>query len=65
MMKDSCGITWRPVTRYSRARKEGTMVACSKCQTITKVYHFGWVAMTCPSCKGMIDKAYWLEHRPC
>ena len=63
-MKDSAGIKWRPVTRYSRARRDGTMVACGKCRTITKVYHFGWVAEWCTFCEGMIAKSDWLEHRP-
>ena len=63
-MKDSAGIEWRPVTRYSRARRDGTIVQCSKCKTLTKVYHFAWIAMGCKYCEEMIDKGDWLEYRP-
>ena len=65
-MKDSAGIEWRPVTRYSRAKREGTFIICGQCtqqRSLRCVHHFRWSALNCKHC-GEVSKGDWLEYRP-
>ena len=48
------------VNKYTRASKDnGKAIYCPKCDTLNRVYHFSWSAITCGGCKEMIDKTDW------
>jgi len=53
-------ICYKPVTRYTRAGKNGKLIKCPKCQSVRRVYHFNFSGLTCPECKESIDKSDWL-----
>jgi len=53
-------ICYKPVTRYTRAGKNGKQLKCPKCQSVRTIYHFNWSGLTCPDCKESIDKYDWL-----
>ena len=49
-----------PMTRYSRCKRySGALIKCPECSSIKTIYHLSWSAITCQSCKGMIDKYDW------
>jgi len=48
------------VNRYTRAGKSGKVIYCPHCNAPELVHHFGWAAMTCPSCNTTSDKNDWL-----
>jgi hypothetical protein len=48
------------VNRYTRAGRDGRMIACPHCGTVATVYHFAWCAITCSGCHRMVDKTDWL-----
>ena len=53
--------TFVPITRFSRCKRyAGAKIQCPKCQGIGRVYHLSWSAITCQSCREMIDKYDWL-----
>ena len=46
---------------YSKCKRyAGVLIKCPKCQHIDRVFHLEWSALTCQSCKEMIDKYDWL-----
>lgn len=47
------------VNRYTRSGKDGKVIQCPNCQNNQIVYHFSWSAITCQSCKQLIDKLEW------
>jgi ribosomal protein S27E len=48
------------VTKHTRARRIGKVIACPHCGTFATVYHFAWVAMQCEGCGAMVPKLkYW------
>lgn len=49
-----------PVPKWTHAGKRGKTVHCPLCSGETHVYHFGWSALLCQSCKSIIDKGEWL-----
>ena len=53
-------ICYKPVTNRTRARKNGKLIKCPKCQSVRTIYHFSWSGLTCPECKESIDKYDWL-----
>ena len=53
-------ICYKPVTRYTRAGKNGKQLQCPKCKSVRRVYHFNFSGLTCPDCKESIDKSDWL-----
>ena len=53
-------ICFKPITNRTRARKNGKLIKCPKCQSVNKVYHFSWSACGCLDCKESIDKLDWL-----
>ena len=41
-------VEFKPITKHARANKyKGKHIMCPKCETINKVYHFGWSSLTC------------------
>ena len=49
------------MTQYSRCKRYlGALIKCPKCQGIGRVYHLSWSAITCQSCREMINKYDWL-----
>ena len=46
----------KPITRYTRAGRNGKEIECPSCGHIKRVYHFSWYAVTCQGCKQMINK---------
>tara|TARA_R110002124_G_scaffold51196_1_gene148080 strand:+ start:256 stop:417 length:162 start_codon:yes stop_codon:yes gene_type:complete len=46
----------KQVNRYTRAGQKGKEITCPKCLGKTRVYHFSWSAITCGTCKEMINK---------
>ena len=53
-------VSFKPITKHARANKyKGKHIMCPKCETITKVYHFAWSALTCQCCHTDIDKSLW------
>ena len=53
-------ICYKPVTNRTRARKNGKLIKCPKCQSVNKVYHFSWSACGCLDCKEIFNKYDWL-----
>jgi uncharacterized protein (DUF983 family) len=54
------------VSKRSRAKRDGTVLRCPKCQSTegNRVYHFSWCAITCQSCGEMVNKREWEEFEP-
>jgi hypothetical protein len=50
---------WKPVDRWTRAGSCGRLIKCPHCSHENRVYHFSWCAVTCQSCKRMVDKSDW------
>ena len=48
-------ICYKPVTNRTRARKNGKLIKCPKCESVRTIYHFSWSGLTCPECKESID----------
>ena len=47
------------VTRYTRCPRKkitGKVIICPKCTAENTVYHFAWIAITCQTCKKMVNK---------
>ncbi len=42
---------FKPVTRYTRAGKNGKTLYCSNCYHSVHVYHFSWDALVCAECE--------------
>ena len=53
-------ICYKPVTNRTRARKNGKLIKCPKCQSVNKGYHFSWSACGCLDCKEIVNKYDWL-----
>ncbi len=51
---------YEPVTKHTRAGKNGKNIMCPACNAIHRVYHFAWSAASCPSCKRVIYKDEYL-----
>lgn len=51
---------YEPVTKHTRAGKNGKNIMCPACNAIHRVYHFAWSASSCPSCKRVIYKDEYL-----
>ncbi len=52
-------MTFKPITKYARAKRRGTHILCPNCGTVAKVYHFAWTGLGCQCCGRMIDKQLW------
>jgi ribosomal protein S27E len=50
---------WQPVTRFTRASSNGKLIKCPHCGATHRTYHFSWIALSCSSCKAMVDKTDW------
>ena len=50
------------VNKHTRAGYFGKEIVCPNCKSLTNVFHFAWFAVSCPSCKEMVDKNDWLIH---
>lgn len=44
------------VNKYTRSTKKGKDIYCPLCNSSNKVYHFSWSAVTCQTCKEIINK---------
>ena len=53
---DKAETDWKPVDRWTRAGSYGRLIKCPHCSHENRVYHFSWCAVTCQSCKRMVDK---------
>ena len=53
-------ITYKPVTRYTRAGYNGKWIKCPKCSQTSKVYHFSWSSLVCMCCRESVEKLDWL-----
>lgn len=53
-------ISFKPITKYTRSNNNGKQIKCPKCQSVHRVYHFGWSGLQCIECKESIDKYDWL-----
>ena len=49
------------VSSKTRAGVNGRDISCPKCLHGSHVFHFGWDALVCPSCKSPIDKTDWVD----
>ena len=49
----------KPVTKHTRAKRDGTILVCPKCKEGSIVYHFSWVAIVCLNCKAEVYKYEW------
>ena len=47
------------VNKNTRCSNYGKQIFCPECNESTMVYHFSWSAITCQTCKQMIDKYHW------
>ena len=53
-------ISYKPVTRYTRAGYNGKWIKCPKCSQTSKVYHFSWTSLVCMCCRESVEKLDWL-----
>ena len=51
----------RPITKHSRAKRNGTLIKCPECGEVGRIYHYAWSACTCRECRRMIEKLDYLE----
>ena len=51
---------YEPVTKYTRAGKNGKNIKCPRCGAVHRVYHFAWSGATCPKCTMFVTKYEWL-----
>ena len=51
----------RPITKRSRAKRNGTLIKCPECGEVGRIYHYDWVAGTCQGCRRLIEKLDYLE----
>ena len=56
----STTISYKPVTRYTRAGYNGKWIKCPKCSQTSKVYHFSWSSLVCMCCRESVEKLDWL-----
>ena len=54
------GREMKNVNRNTRAPREGREIICPKCNSVQRVYHFSWSALTCTKCKAVVDKNDWV-----
>ena len=52
-------MNFKPITRYTRAGRNGKKLQCPKCQSIRTIYHFNFTGLVCPDCKESVDKYDW------
>jgi len=52
-------LSFKPITKYTRARILGKHILCPNCSSVSKVYHFAWSGLQCQHCETMIDKSLW------
>jgi ribosomal protein S27E len=50
----------KKVTINEQASKDGAVIICPECKHETKVFHFLWDTLFCPSCKAKIQKTDFL-----
>jgi len=53
-------MTVATVTKATRAGADGELILSPCCQGQRVVYHFAWDAITCPTCRGEVQKHSWL-----
>jgi len=56
----STTISYKPVTRYTRAGYNGKWIKCPKCSQTSKVYHFSFSSLVCMCCRESVEKYDWL-----
>lgn len=49
----------KKITKYTRAGENGKWIVCPLCNEKQKLYHFSWVAITCQSCRKLVNKYEW------
>jgi len=52
----------KPVDRYTRSGHWGKFIMCPSCYSVERVRHFSWSALSCQSCRKMINKNDWRVH---
>lgn len=58
-MKEFDLTSYERVSKRTRAGSNGKKIVCPLCCESARVYHFCWTAITCQTCKHMIEKKYW------
>ena len=53
-------ICYKPVTNRTRARKNGKLIKCPKCESVRPIYHFSWSAIACGVCHANVEKQAWI-----
>ena len=56
----STTISYKPVTRYTRAGYNGKWIKCPKCSQTSKVYRFSFSSLVCMCCRESVEKYDWL-----
>lgn len=49
----------KPVTKHTRAKRDGTLLLCPECKETNIVYHFSWTALVCLDCRASVNKYDW------
>ena len=49
----------KPVTKHTRAKRDGTLLLCPECKETNRIYHFSWAAIVCLNCKAEVNKYDW------
>ena len=49
----------KPVTKNTRAKRDGTLLLCPECKETNIVYHFSWTALVCLDCRASVNKYDW------
>ena len=52
-------VSFKPISKRTRAGKWGKHIMCPNCRSISKVYHFAWCGLQCSHCEECIDKQLW------
>ena len=50
---------FEPITKWTRAGKNGKYIKCSRCGGVHRVYHFSWSGAACPKCTLYVTKYEW------
>ena len=49
----------KPVTKHTRAKRDGSLLLCPECKKTNRIYHFSWAAIVCLNCKAEVNKYDW------
>ena len=49
----------KPVTKHTRAKRDGALLLCPECKKTNRIYNFSWAAIVCLNCRAKVNKYDW------